>query len=245
MIRRISKKGSNGKRAFTLVEIIVVIVVLAVLAAILVPALTGYIKRARRERFVTNATDARIAAQAVMDELYGLGPGAQTGTANQSGQTGGGGSGGDIRWDAGAGARNTAEDIAWGDKILSLMGRGRGAENFEPYLFVFGVGHKSATSLGENAPYTVYYVAYVENEDSPAVFYIDGEWIYEYPRDAGYMVEARIDGVKNKNTLVTSTSQIPLQLYVVSNRTGIADNFWTSNRRESLWGHSASSGFSW
>ena len=43
MVRLTNKVHRRGKRAFTLVELIVVLVILAVLAAMLVPALTGYI----------------------------------------------------------------------------------------------------------------------------------------------------------------------------------------------------------
>lgn len=38
----------HKKNGFTLVELIVVLVILAVLAALLVPALTGYIDKARK-----------------------------------------------------------------------------------------------------------------------------------------------------------------------------------------------------
>ena len=37
------------KRGFTLVELIVVLVILAILAALLVPALTGYIDKAKKK----------------------------------------------------------------------------------------------------------------------------------------------------------------------------------------------------
>lgn len=42
----------NAKRGFTLVELIVVLVILAILAALLIPALTGYIDKARKSQVV-------------------------------------------------------------------------------------------------------------------------------------------------------------------------------------------------
>ena len=42
----------NNNKGFTLVELIVVLVILAILAAILVPALLGYIDRAREKQYV-------------------------------------------------------------------------------------------------------------------------------------------------------------------------------------------------
>lgn len=42
----------NTKRGFTLVELIVVLVILAILAALLIPALTGYIDKARKSQVV-------------------------------------------------------------------------------------------------------------------------------------------------------------------------------------------------
>jgi prepilin-type N-terminal cleavage/methylation domain len=62
------KKSNKG---FTLVELIVVLVILAILAAILVPALLGYIDKAREKQVITNAEAAYVAAQAVYTEAYG------------------------------------------------------------------------------------------------------------------------------------------------------------------------------
>lgn len=42
----------NTKRGFTLVELIVVLVILAILAALLIPALTRYIDKARKSQVV-------------------------------------------------------------------------------------------------------------------------------------------------------------------------------------------------
>ena len=43
-------KSKKNKQGFTLVELIVVLVILAILTALLVPALTGYIDRAREKK---------------------------------------------------------------------------------------------------------------------------------------------------------------------------------------------------
>ncbi|MCR5616596.1 MAG: type II secretion system GspH family protein [Saccharofermentans sp.] len=65
--------GKSSKRGFTLVELIVVLVILAILAAMLVPALTGYIKRAREEKEYQAASTVYAAVQALSTEWYGTG----------------------------------------------------------------------------------------------------------------------------------------------------------------------------
>ena len=67
-----ARKKSNDK-GFTLVELIVVLVILAILAAILVPALLGYIDRARNSQTLLNAKSCLTAAQAEMSSIYGAG----------------------------------------------------------------------------------------------------------------------------------------------------------------------------
>lgn len=67
------KYGKSTKRGFTLVELIVVLVILAVLAAMLIPALTGYIRRAREEKEYQAASTVYAAGQALLTEAYGKG----------------------------------------------------------------------------------------------------------------------------------------------------------------------------
>jgi type IV pilus assembly protein PilA len=71
MKRALAKK--NGKKGFTLVEVIVVLVILAILAAIAIPALTGYIDKARDRALITEARTISVALQAIASDAYGDG----------------------------------------------------------------------------------------------------------------------------------------------------------------------------
>lgn len=64
-------KKLKDKKGFTLVELIVVLVILAILAALLIPALTGYIDKARKESVVAETRSVVMAAQTVAAEKYG------------------------------------------------------------------------------------------------------------------------------------------------------------------------------
>ena len=61
---------NNKKKGFTLVELIVVLVILAILAALLIPALTGYIDKAKNKSIVAETRQAVMAAQTLVDEAY-------------------------------------------------------------------------------------------------------------------------------------------------------------------------------
>lgn len=67
MLKKLKKNGNKG---FTLVELIVVLVILAILAALLVPALTGYIDKARDKQVIAETRQAVMAAQTLADEYY-------------------------------------------------------------------------------------------------------------------------------------------------------------------------------
>lgn len=61
----------KNRRGFTLVELIIVLVILAVLASLLIPALTGYIDRAKRDQVVAETRMLHEAVQTVAGEAYG------------------------------------------------------------------------------------------------------------------------------------------------------------------------------
>lgn len=69
MLKKLQK---NGKKGFTLVELIVVLVILAILAALLVPALTGYIDKAKEKQIIAETRQVVMAAQTLADEAYGV-----------------------------------------------------------------------------------------------------------------------------------------------------------------------------
>lgn len=60
----------NKKKGFTLVELIVVLAILAILAAMLVPALTGYIDKANKQKIVAETRSVVVAAQTIVSEDY-------------------------------------------------------------------------------------------------------------------------------------------------------------------------------
>lgn len=67
MLKKLKK---NKKKGFTLVELIVVLVILAILAALLIPALTKYIDKAKNKSVVAETRQAVMAAQTLLDEEY-------------------------------------------------------------------------------------------------------------------------------------------------------------------------------
>lgn len=69
MFKKIRKL--KDRKGFTLVELIVVLVILAILAALLIPALTGYIDKANKEKIVSECRMVVMAAQTEASELYG------------------------------------------------------------------------------------------------------------------------------------------------------------------------------
>ena len=61
---------NNKRRGFTLVELIVVLVILAILAALLIPALTVYIDKSKKNQVIAETRKQTQAAQTELSSLY-------------------------------------------------------------------------------------------------------------------------------------------------------------------------------
>lgn len=216
MLKRIRKRNHKCRQAFTLVELIVVLVVLAILAGILVPALTGYIKQSKKAKYIQKADEFRIAAQAELAKFYAY-------------------YNGDLS-EALDGSTNTAQNVNWwkgdllkyGNETLELVGYGRGKDKGEPYILVIGVGHDEAPGLTLAQRNTVYYMGYIDDLGKPAMYYLDGKWQYQWPRDSGDLIMTGNKVGMNRNVLKTTSGEVPLRFYIICNRRG-DDNIWLAS----------------
>lgn len=145
---------NNKNKGFTLVELIVVLVILAILAAILVPALLGYIDRAKESQDILKARNMLQASQAVLVDYYGKGKPVPEENPTTNCNT-----------DFAKEIRKLADD----DPYLTIIGVGTN-EAYKP-----GYGEEL------HDQYTVYFVAYWEKKDKPPLFFDGTDWSMDYP----------------------------------------------------------------
>ena len=135
--------------------LIVVIVILAILAAILVPALLGYIDKAKQQQAVLNAKSALTAAQAEMSAIYG--------TRNPDPKN--------------IVSANHAINLSATADFENLT---PAVQEF--YVGCESMEYKSDQSKTEqHKAFTINYVYY--KDERAEVWYVDGEWLDAKPTD--------------------------------------------------------------
>jgi prepilin-type N-terminal cleavage/methylation domain-containing protein len=202
-------------KGFTLVELIVVLVILAILAAILIPALIGYIDKAREKKDLAKARACYDAAQSVLIELY-----AKNGSTLKENET--------IVPGKTKGNNLDCEVIGtdFANEVLDLADL-----ETEPYILLIGVGSNVSGTASKNVTqhdkYTVFYVLFKETKTSTPYYFYNGEWTKVNPRAVG--TTEVFDGTNVVKTGIHKGKRI--QYYLISNKTGKsiinnASEFW-------------------
>lgn len=138
--------NKERNKGFTLVELIVVLVILAILAAILVPALLGYIDRAKSNQIILNAKSCLTAAQAELSGMY-----AKDATFAEN-------TGSDY------GSMRLVADTQYAKRIMETA-------DLEDECELLVIGCSADMGTGDHAGYTVTFVFYTEGGKS---VYFDG-----------------------------------------------------------------------
>ena len=223
-LMRLKNRKANRK-GFTLVELIVVLVILAILAAILIPALLGWIDRAREKKDLLAAKNALTAIQACLTEEYAknsfdLKEG--TNAANLIVPAKNNGNAVNSNGDVNA-TGTVASPNPFQDRVLNTIDQKTKSKNAnnendtdDPVVIIFGVGSnvsdKKVQKCTIHEKYTVYYLMYQQTVDSDPLFYFNGTWT---------TVNPRTDSTQIKDKYYPQVGPLNgkrIQYYIVSNK---------------------------
>ena len=175
MRKKTAKRKNEG---FTLVELIVVLVILAILAAILVPALLGYIDRARTKQDMLDAKSCMTAVQAQMAEMYATRPQIDTSLTGAQIRANYCAINGYFASNSGSG-KNTGDIDVYKTDYAKPVFQTAGCD---PITFIVGMGDFSVYAKTEiHKCYTVYLAAYWSKWQNKPIFFDGTKWTTTYP----------------------------------------------------------------
>ena len=223
MIRHRAKEDKRNK-GFTLVELLVVLTILAVLAAIAVPALLGYIDRARANADIVNARNCMEAAQAELAELYAF---ERAGEQEMTGDgVGGYNTNNQHQASAIPGSRGrnnngdvevTNENPTVAKEILKM------ADDNSPYIFIVGLGNRKDYG-GEKGDlrcaYKCYVCMYMKDKNSRPIFYNGKEWTRKYPGTKNNETDEKVYETRNGKNNWLISKNVRIQYYILADGEG-------------------------
>ena len=225
-----SKKNKNF--GFTLVELIVVLVILAILAAILIPALLGWIDKARKKQDLLEAKNCLTAAQVEFSSAYA------TRGKNEEGQksilsneevpfidgkeenvNGKKIKNNDIylykRYNKNANIKIAEDYTEFAKRILKTAGYDK-EENYPYYLIIGAANYEQYIDSDPHLPYTIYFAMFQKTEKSKPIFFDGTSWVETYPKKS---LPGGNEGHDAKyNYYMINGKKIRIQYYLICNK---------------------------